>query len=497
MTSQTPGAQGARTDLAYLSASDALAAFRARTLSPVELLDALYAQADALEPKVNAIVHRRREAAYAAAREAEQRYGGRGGGAPRALEGLPVALKEEQPITGEPSEGGCLLLRGTIAADTHPLVTRIVEAGGVPHIRTTTPEFSSAGFTHSRLWGVTRNPWNPDYTPGGSSGGSGAALAAGMAPLATGSDIGGSIRLPASLSGVVGYKPPYGRVPAMAPWNLDTYCHDGPMARTVADTALLENVIAGQHPDDIVSLPAPGPVEAGARAVERMRGRRVVFARTMGDTPVEPEIAAAIERSARGLEALGVHVEEVTLDVPMHLLGEAAFTHYGTMFGPSVDEVVNGPEDEAQLTGYARALRDRAAAALARNGVYAGALAESEIARRTLEAMGGAELLLLPTLATLGWLAGDDYTETPCVVNGVALDFYLTAGLTPIFNVLARRPVLSVPMGLASNGVPMGVQVVGRPYADQDVFDGGAALEALAGPGGWWAREDWRPPMAR
>lgn len=483
-------------ELAYLSAADALAAFRARTLSPVELLDSLYAQADRLDPQVNAVVHRRHEAAYAAAREAEARYAGRGGGDPRPLEGLPVALKEEQPIAGELSEGGSLLLRGTVAAETHPVVERIVAAGGVPHIRTATPEFSSAGFTHSRLWGITRNPWNPAYTPGGSSGGSGSALAAGMAPLATGSDIGGSIRLPASLAGVVGYKPPYGRVPAMAPWNLDTYCHDGPMARTVADTALLQDVLAGQHPADMVSLPHPGPIDVHG-GPERMRGRRVVVARTMGDTPVEPEIAAAILRTAAGLEAAGAHVEEVVLDVPMELLERAAFTHYGMLFGASVDEVVHQPGDEEQLTPYARALRDRSAAILAQTGPYGGFLAEAEIARRVHAAVDDASVLLLPTLVTLGWLAGEDYTSTPCVVDGVALDFYLAAGLTPIFNVLSRRPVLNVPMGLASNGVPMGVQVVGRPYADQDVFDAGLALEAAAGPGGWWATAEWRPPMAR
>ncbi len=124
-------------------------------------------------------------------------------------------------------------------------VQRILDAGGIVHARTTTPEFSCAPVTWTKLWGVTRNPWHPDYSPGGSSGGSGAALAAGSTTLATGSDIGGSIRIPASFCGVVGFQPPYGRVPEVEVFNLDHYCHEGPMARTVADCALLENVIAG------------------------------------------------------------------------------------------------------------------------------------------------------------------------------------------------------------------------------------------------------------
>src|SRR5690606_34323438 len=137
---------------------------------------------------------------------------------------------------------------------TSPVNERILRAGGIVHARTATPEFSCAGICWSRLWGVTRNPWNHAYSPGGSSGGSGAVLAAGSAPLATGSDIGGSIRIPASLTGTVGFKPPYGRVPEEAPFNLDFYCHNGPMARTVADTILLQNVIAGPHNRDIATL---------------------------------------------------------------------------------------------------------------------------------------------------------------------------------------------------------------------------------------------------
>jgi len=473
-------------DLPYIGAAEALAAFRARDLSPVELLDAVLARAGDVEPEVNAIATIRREAAYAAAREAEARYLGRGGGEPRALEGLPVALKEEQPIAGEPLCEGSLLLDGYIADVTHPVVERVIAAGGVAHVRTTTPEFSAAAFTHSAVWGITRNPWNLDCTPGGSSGGAAAALASGTTTLATGSDIGGSIRIPASFCGVLGYKPPYGRVPALPPFNLDTYCHDGPLARSVADLALLQNVIAGQHPLDPVSLPS-APALSPAGAVGRIAGRRIAWARTIGDTPVEPEIAAATAGMAAALAGMGAVVEEVEIPVSMDLLTRAAFAHYGAIFGASVGEVAGSRED--LLTPYVREFRDRAGAAFAATGVYGGITLESEINATVQTVLAPYDAFICPTVATLGLAAGDDFTETRVVVDGVELELYLLAALTPLFNVLSRRPVISVPSGIGSNGVPMGVQLVGRPYDEATVFDVAGALEAAVA---WWSPA-WRP----
>ena len=360
------------------------------------------------------------------------------------------------------------------------------------HARTATPEFSSAAFTHTKLWGITRNPWNLVVGPGGSSGGSGAALASGTATLATGSDIGGSIRIPASLCGVVGYKPPYGRVPALPPFNLDHYCHDGPMARSVGDVALLHNVIAGQHPVDPVSLPFPGPILVDGSPA-RIAGRRIAWARTIGDTPVEPEVAAATARVAASLADMGAVVEEVEIPVTMDTLFRAAFTHYGAIMGPSIDEV--------------RRRRRRAPGAL-RPGVpchrgrhvrggrllrWAGAGGHDRCGRQCR-----------PRALCRVRVSHDDHPrlrrrrrlhrETRVSVDGVELDFYLKAALTPLFNLMSRRPVLAIPSGIASNGVPMGVQVVGHPYDDQAVFDVAAALETVAG---WWASPHWRPVAAR
>src|SRR5699024_9113246 len=177
-----------------------------------------------------------------------------------SLMGLPVVTKEKHFLAGRTFSEGLNARADNIAVRTHPIVERIQNAGGLVVARTTSPEFSCATVTHSPQWGVTRNPWNKDYSPGGSSGGAGAALAAGYAPLATASDIAGSTRIPAGYNGVVGYKAPYGRVPGAGPMASDWYRGDGPMARTVADTALLYNVIAGMHASDHNTIPGGPPV---------------------------------------------------------------------------------------------------------------------------------------------------------------------------------------------------------------------------------------------
>src|SRR4029077_12639210 len=241
------------TDLHYISATEALSLFRSRKLSPVELLQAVIDRAEKVEPKINAFAEKRYEEALEQARAAEKGHAPRGQ-APRAPGGLAGAVKEEAPIKGQKNTFGCVPLKDAVADHTAVFVQRILDAGGIVHARTTTPEFSCGPVTWSKLWGVTRNPWNLEFSPGGSSGGSCASLAAGTTTLATGSDIGGSIRMPASMCGVAGFKPPYGRVPEAEIFNLDHYCHQGPLARTVDDCALLENVIAGPHASDIASL---------------------------------------------------------------------------------------------------------------------------------------------------------------------------------------------------------------------------------------------------
>ncbi len=471
------------TELHYLSATEVLRAFRARELSPLEAFDAVSARADAVEPVVNCLLERDHEDFRAQAAAATERYA-RGEPA-GALDGLPVVLKEEQPIAGRSMRFGSLLTEGEVSPDTHPLAERVYAAGAVVHARTTTPEFSCAAFTHSELWGLTRNPWNPDWTPGGSSGGSGAALASGTAYLASGSDIGGSIRIPASFCGVVGYKAPYGRVPAMAPFNLDTYCHDGAMARTVADVALFHNVIQGQHPLDHVSLPPlPIPEELGD-----VRGLRVALAATLGDLPVEPEVEANTRAFAEALRSAGAIIDEVTVAISRAELTEAALVHYGSIMGPSMAELAS--PDDPRFMGYTRQFLEMSSAAFARTGTYRGLEGESRVHLALAEIFADHDALVCPTIGGYGFRAGEEYHDG-IEVNGTHLDIYLFACQTPVFNVASRHPVLSVPSGLGPNGVPTGVQVVGRAYDDVTAFHVAAAAERELG---LWNDPSWRPSL--
>lgn len=457
-------------DLAYLPATEALRLFRSRELSPVELMTAVIARAEAVEPLVNAHAEQTFEEALAQAKEAEIAYGP--GGSPRPLTGLPVATKEEQPIAGRRTTEGSLVGVDHISDTTHPIIERILAAGGIVHARTTTPEFCCAGFTHSKLWGVTRNPWNLDYSPGGSSGGSGAALASGTATLATGSDIGGSIRLPASATGTVGYKPPYGRVPALPPMNLDHYCHDGPMARTVADCALLQNVIVGPHPGDVVSL---RPAVHIPEAIGDVTGMRIAFAPNLGDWEIEPDVAAGMLAVAEALRMAGAVVEEVEVGFQRAGINRIATIHFGGIFGPAVAEVVATHGE--MLTPYAKAFARESA--IAPGDFLSGLEAEGRVTAVIGALLERYDALICPTMGTAALEAGKDYVDSPLVVNGVALDHYMENVMTTVFNIASRCPVLNVPSGRAASGVPTGVQIVGRTYDDATVFHIGAAIERV------------------
>ena len=460
------------TDPCFLPANEALTLFQTKELSPVELLDALIQRIESTEPTINAVCDRRYDEARAEAAASATRYAG-SGDPPRPLDGIPVAAKEEQPMVGRVNSYGSLAYADHIATETHPMLQRIQAAGGIIHIRTTTPEFSCAAFTHSKLWGITRNPWNTDFTPGGSSGGSGAALAAGYAPMATGSDIGGSIRIPASFCGVVGFKPPYGRVPAMPPFNLDQYCHDGPMARTVADAALLTNVTAGRHPHDIVSLPAPPHLSLQPGSVDDLR---VALCVQLGDHPIEPEVEANTRRAANVFESMGATVVEVELPWTVQQVYAAARAHFGGIFGPSVahDFEVHGD----LLTTYAQAFaRDMTSPISFIDGLAI----EGQMYRALGTLFEDFDALICPTMGTTGFRAGDDYVDSEFVVNGVTVPNYVFAALTPPFNIASRCPVISVPSGLADNGVPTGLQIVGRTYDDPTTFRLALAYEAALG----------------
>lgn len=458
-------------ELCYMSATDAIEAFRAGTLSPVELTKAVLEQADAVDGDVNALTHRFDEEALLAAEESEARYAGRAGD-PRPLEGIPLALKDNISVAGQPNTQGSLLFAEVVAEADAPWVDRLRSAGAIFHARTATPEFCAAMWTHSKLWGVTRNPWNLDVAVGGSSGGAGAALASGTATLATGSDIGGSIRIPASLNGVVGFRPPYGRIPIEPPKNLDTYVSVGPMARTVADCALFLNASTGPHARDPVSLPDYATVPAQLGDVSRLR---IAVSPGFLDFAVDPEIVTNTQRTAEALRGAGAQVDDVEIPVDADDLAGALGVHMQLQMTAGFDQL--GDE-------FADVLNDYILEAAGTVGEFAGDLTpaqgfekEASVHAAIASVHRDYDAIVLPTLPTRGMEAGNSYVGEPLVIDGTEVHSKLNWTFTQIFNVCSRLPVLAVPSGLAGNGVPTGVQIVGRPYDDLTVFEIGAALE--------------------
>lgn len=470
------GAPARVDELHYLDAASALRLFRGRELSPVELMGSLIARTEAVNGAVNALTETLFEDALAAARLAEARYARAeddAGAPPGALLGLPVATKEKHALAGRTLEQGLGAHRGRTAAADHPVVERIRAAGGIVHARTTSPEFSCATVTHSPMWGVTRNPWNLECSPGGSSGGAGAALAAGLAPLATGSDIAGSTRIPAGFTGTVGYKAPYGRIPGAPPLSADWYRGDGPMARTVADTALLANVMSGPHAADHFTVPAGAPIALEHAPVA---GLRIALSATLGDYPVDAAVESNTRAVAEALRAAGADVVEVGLPWTTDRIRETIFTHFGHILGPAMAAETGG-SDEPVAAYTARFIGDAAAAA-ARNTLAEGLAMDARIQAELAAAMEGFDALLCPTSAVASLDADGDYLDG-IDAGSRRLGHYWEAHMTSPFNVANRCPVLAVPSGLAANGVPTGVQVVGHPFAENMVFRVGAAIESL------------------
>jgi Asp-tRNA(Asn)/Glu-tRNA(Gln) amidotransferase A subunit family amidase len=460
--------QRATGDLHYVPATEALRMFRSKELSPVELVKAVIERAGKVEPKINAFAQEHYESAMKSAHAAEARYAGKGNG-PRALEGLPVAVKEEASIAGQHNTLGSLALKDVVADHTSVFVQRILDAGGIVHARTTTPEFSCAPVTWTKLWGVTRNPWNLAFSPGGSSGGSAASLAAGSTTLATGSDIGGSIRIPASFSGVVGFKPPYGRVPEVEIFNLDHYCHEGPLARTVGDCALLENVIAGPHPSDVASL---RPKLEIPDMLPGIAGMRIALSIDLGCYEVDADVVANTRSAADRLREAGAVVEEVSLPWDRAMIGRAGRIHFGMIFGPSIKELYERAGD--QFTSYAKRFVEESNET-AKDEFVEGLALEAKIYEPLGEVLERYDGLVCPTFVVPALPA--EYDGEPTIVNGRSMNDWIDVLMTLPFNIASRCPVLSVPSGRARNGVPTGLSIVGKTYDDLTVFRIGSAFE--------------------
>jgi len=454
-------------DLAFISATEAIAKFRARTLSPVELLDAVIARHDAANPKVNAFTYTLFDRAREQAKKAEANYAA--GKPTRAFEGVPLVIKDDYAVKGLITTHGSLLFKDHVDDESEFFVERMLRARPVLVGRSTTPEFSSACVTHSRLWGVTRNPWNPRFNTGGSTGGGAAAVATGMTVLSDGSDYAGSIRIPASACGVFGYKPPLGRIPSSGPWNLNGYAVLGPITRTVADAALMMNVIAGHDPRDLTSVRERIRYPSQYKPV---KGWRVAYSADLGFFPVAPDVAKATRAALDAFREAGVEIEEVDLGWTEDSVRAFVAHARETDFLP----VSKLPaKQRALLCDY---IRGRKGKFLATGTSYAQSLMIRAAMYDKLEPiLERCQVLLCPTLAVPSVPAEHDPLDDSFTINGKKVEPQIGWCMTFPFNMLCQLPVATVPCGFGKSGVPIGLQIVGRPFDDLAVFQAAAAFE--------------------
>ena len=457
-------------DLCYLSAGEALRRFRARELSPVEVLEAQIARAEAVEPKINALAFAFFDEALEAARAAEERYR-RTGGRPRPLEGLTLAVKEDTAVEGRPRTFGSLLFRDNLADHTNPSVERLIEAGAIVHALTTCPEFVWPWTCASRLHGVTRNPWNPAITCGASSGGAAAAVAAGETTLATGSDSAGSIRMPAAMCGIAGYKPPYGRNPGSPEVAMDSFFHIGPMTRTSREAALMQNVMSGLHPRDHATVAERVVLPDSFAGV---RGMRLAWSMDLGRCTVSAAVRANTAALMAALAEAGAIVEEIETPWAQASL-DAAGAWGGLIYADEFADAVRRRPD--LVCDYTKAFaRENEAVTPAMFHDCIRAIGAGWA--RFGPVLADYDAFLCPTVGATEIPADWRDWEDPLTVDGEACDIHDIV-MTFLFNAFGRLPCLSVPSGFAGNGVPTGVQIAANPYDDAAAFRVARAAEAL------------------
>jgi aspartyl-tRNA(Asn)/glutamyl-tRNA(Gln) amidotransferase subunit A len=449
-------------DLCSLSASELLEGYRKHELSPVEVTRAVLERIEKLNPVLNAFCLVS-EQALDQAKQSEERWLA---GQPRGLlDGVPVSIKDLILTKGWPTRRGSKTIdpKGPWDDDA-PATARLREHGAVLLGKTTTPEFGWKGVTDGPLTGITRNPWNPQKTPGGSSGGATAAVAAGMGPLAVGTDGGGSIRIPCSFTGLFGLKPSFGRVPAWPISTFGTVAHVGPITRSVADAALMLNVLSLPDARDWHAL----PFEARDWRTGLERGivdLRIAYSPDLGYAKVDPEVAAIVKEALRVFTDLGAKVEEKN---PGFESPEGIFrTHWFS----AAAFLVNG------IPAAQRSLVDRGLLEIAEHGakVSAADLLDAQMKRGALGARMNLfhrdyDLLVTPTLAVAAFDAGREFPE------GKTRWIDWTPFSFP-FN-LTQQPAASIPCGFTKSGLPVGLHLVGPKYDDALVLRAARAFES-------------------
>ncbi|HWL67845.1 MAG TPA: amidase family protein [Geminicoccus sp.] len=460
-------------DLWRRSARAMVAALGRGELRPSEAIEAALDRIAQVEPKVNAVPTLCRERALAHAARLERLAPARRG----PLAGLPVLVKDLVDVAGVRTTYGSPIWRDHVPETSDYLVERIEAAGGIVLGKTNTPEFGAGAVTFNEVFGVTSNPWDTGRTCGGSSGGAAVALATGEAWLATGSDLGGSLRTPASFCGIVGFRPSPGRVPAGPQRDpFQTLSVEGPMARDVRDLALFLDVMAGHDPRDPLSWPSEPDQHRRAVAEARLPARLAFSADLGGITPVDEEVVAVCQAAVDRLRAAGV---AVTLAQPDLTPATDTFTTlraalYATNSGPLLrdhrdqlkPEVVWNIEQGMALDADAIGVAQRA---------------RGELQRRAAAFLAEHELLLTPTAIVPPFAHGIRYLAElnghrfPSYIDWVAIAYAVT---------LTACPALSIPCGFTRAGLPVGLQLVGRPRGEAGLLRHAAAIEDTLGLAG-------------
>lgn len=457
-------------ELCYLSATELLVRFRSGEVAPIEVLEAQIERRAEVNGAINAITDTHFDTARTAAIAAGERYER---GDARPLEGITVALKDEDALPGWRMTAGSMALADNVVDTNTPVVDLLERAGAIFHCQTTVPEFYFIGQTWSKLWGVTRNPWNLDTTVGGSSGGSGAALAAGMTTLATGSDMGGSIRIPAAFNGLYGFKPPHGRVPLAPGGEIMPQGTSGPLARTFSDLVLMQNQMTGPHPAQMTALRPPLDYPTHYGDIE---GMRIAYSPDQGWARIDPEVRANTEAALRVLTDQGAMVEEVSLgwteaEIESATLGSLLSSAMGAMLLQIRDMV---PAEA--LTTYANHFVEMVGASA---GPVQLAEAQAYAAKMYAEYDAlfgrGFDAFVCPTVGCAAMAADFDFTTGELEVDGELVNPLGSWMLTPAFNLMYTIPVVNAPSGFDRNGVPTGIQITARAFDDLTAFRVAAA----------------------
>lgn len=464
-------------ELAWLSGYEMAAQVRARTVSPIELVEAVLERLDDVEPEINAFVTVTADAARKQAAAAEALIASGDAGAMGPLFGVPVTVKDLTDTAGVRTTYGSMMFADHVPKTDGVSWSRMKAAGAILIGKTTTPEFGGLGVTESGLTGITSNPWRATHTSGGSSGGAAASVAAGVGALAWGSDGGGSIRVPAACCGVVGLKASRGRIPIHQAW--DTVSTEGPLTRTVLDTALLLSVTAGHHPSDPLSLPSSTIEDYVAMVLQDsgLAGKRIAFVPSPADARVDHDVAEIVRRAVLLIERDGgARVDEQELRLPDPI---DYFLAYWTPAMALESPETNDQGVAATTNPTMLMMQEMGRKLSATDYFHTSVTVRAEISAEYERLFAHHELIITPTMPVTafphpGEAAGNTH------INGVPvthpfLDFHrLTESPSH-----AGLPAITVPCGFSPEGLPVGLQIIGPHFADGAVLAAAAAFERL------------------